>query len=292
MSRIWKTVCLACVLALGMAGCAPTVEFSADPTGGTQPVKVTFKDKSASLDVLRINYNGLAPIYGWQWDFGDGTGSTAQNPVHDYTIAGEYTVSLTASNTFGTTTKTVPGLIKVTTPASGPTGKFSFTVDATDPLKLNFKDESITGSRPITTWLWDFGDNKTSTEQNPSHTYAAAGIYKVALRVTTVVSSDDEELSVPVAQAGPTAEFRSQADSTNSLIILFTDESVAGSQAITKWEWNFGDTATSTEQNPRHTYANAGEYDVTLKVTTKAGTNSKTEDVTVVAPVPIDKSGS
>lgn len=284
MNKVVNVVCLAMFGALSLlSGCAPTADFSADTTGGTQPLKVKFTDKSSTLDALRISYNSIAPIYGWQWDFGDDTGSTAENPEHTYAIAGTYSVSLTVSNTFGTTTVTKPNLIKVTTPASGPDAKFSFTVDSENNLKIKFKDDSTPGSRPITNWLWDFGDNSTSTEKSPEHVYAKPGIYKVVLRVTTVVSSDEVEQSVPVAQAGPTADFRWQADSENSLIIIFTDESVAGSQTITKWEWNFGDNATSTDQNPRHTYAQAGQYTVKLKVTTTAGTDEFITEVPVTA---------
>jgi len=98
-----------------------------------------------------------------------------------------------------------------------------------------------------------------------------------------VVGSDEEEKPVPVAQTAPVAGFRSQADSVEPRTIIFTDESVAGTQPITKWEWTFGDNATSTERNPRHTYANGGDFTVTLKVTTNAGTNSISKILTVVA---------
>lgn len=274
----------ASALSMALAACAPTVEFSADPTGGVQPLKVTFKDKSATLAPGRINMNSLAPVYGPEWDFGDGTGSTAEDPVHDYAVAGDYTVKLTVSNMFGTTTLSKPNFIKVNTPNSNPVAKFSFTVDTENNLKLSFKDDSTPGSRPITQWLWDFGDNATSAEQNPTHTYAKAGIYKVALRVTTVVGSDEEEKDVGVGQTGPTADFRFQLDSANTLTVIFTDESVAGTQPITAWAWDFGDNATSTEQNPRHTYAIGKEYNVKLKVTTKAGTDEVTIQVTPIAP--------
>lgn len=284
---------VAAILALFATGCAPTPNFTADPTGGTQPVKVTFEDKSATLGWLRIDYSALAPLYGWEWDFGDGVGSTTRNPSHEYKIAGEYTVKLTVSNMFGTATVTKPNLIKVTTPASGPTARFSFTVDPENNLRLIFKDDSTPGTRPIISWLWDFGDNATSTERNPTHTYARAGIYTVSLTVQTVVGADEEEKSVAVAQTLPTAAFRSQADAANTLSIFFTDESTAGTQPITKWEWTFGDNTSSTEQNPRHTYSAPGDYQVRLKVTTAAGTDDETKTLTVVgAGAPASEGGS
>ncbi len=57
----------------------------------------------------------------------------------------------------------------------------------TAPLTVQFTDQS-TGN--VTAWYWDFGDGTTSVEQNPGHTYAAAGTYTVSLNVTNPVGSD------------------------------------------------------------------------------------------------------
>jgi len=57
------------------------------------------------------------------------------------------------------------------------------------PLTVNFADES-TGI--IDTWSWDFGDNSTSTAQNPSHTYNDPGTYTVSLTITDPGGSDTE----------------------------------------------------------------------------------------------------
>jgi PKD repeat protein len=58
----------------------------------------------------------------------------------------------------------------------------SFTAAATG-LNADFTDTSISGGGPIVSWLWNFGDGNTSTQQNPSHTYAAQGTYTVTLTV-------------------------------------------------------------------------------------------------------------
>ncbi|MFK8104362.1 MAG: PKD domain-containing protein [Saprospiraceae bacterium] len=59
---------------------------------------------------------------------------------------------------------------------------FSFTQDATDPLIVNFVDNS---TPPATSWTWDFGDGNTSNLQNPTHTYTDFGIYHVSLTTET-----------------------------------------------------------------------------------------------------------
>src|SRR3989440_9040280 len=81
---------------------APLAPFSGSPTSGTAPLAVTFTDQSTG------------PPAAWSWDFGDGTSSTAQNPVHTYAAAGSYSVSLTVTNSGGSNSLTKPSYIGVT----------------------------------------------------------------------------------------------------------------------------------------------------------------------------------
>jgi parallel beta-helix repeat protein len=78
----------------------PVADFSASPTSGNAPLAVQFTDQSTGAT-------------GWQWDFGDGSGSTGKNPSHTYQNAGSYTVTLTASNAAGMSVKTRVGYITV-----------------------------------------------------------------------------------------------------------------------------------------------------------------------------------
>ena len=73
---------------------------------------------------------------------------------------------------------------------SAPVANFTANVTAGDaPLTVQFNDTSI-GSP--TSWLWDFGDNTTSDQQHPVHTYTTAGTYSVNLTVTNAAGSDSE----------------------------------------------------------------------------------------------------
>ena len=86
---------------MGTLSTSPVAAFSASPTSGKAPLKVTFTDKSTGTPTS------------WKWSFGDKTYSTARSPVHKYTAAGKYTVSLTVKNAVGSNTKTMSGYIKV-----------------------------------------------------------------------------------------------------------------------------------------------------------------------------------
>jgi len=79
-------------------------DFSADNTTGKLPFTVRFTDLSTGDPVPTA----------WSWDFGDGTTSTGQNPVHTYTSGGQFTVTLTASSTYSQHTVTKANYITVT----------------------------------------------------------------------------------------------------------------------------------------------------------------------------------
>lgn len=80
----------------------PIADFAGAPTAGSAPLTVTFTDLSTNSPTS------------WLWDFGDAGTSTERNPTHTYTLEGSYTVSLTATNAYGSNTKTKPGYITVT----------------------------------------------------------------------------------------------------------------------------------------------------------------------------------
>jgi len=152
-------------------GNIPIAEFSANITSGTAPLAVVFTDQSTNSPTS------------WQWDFGDESTSTQQNPSHTYNTDGSYTVTLTATNGNGSNVKTKPNYI-VVTEGGGDTPIADFTADITSgeaPLIVNFTDQS---ENDPTTWQWDFGNGSTSTQQNPSYTYNTAGTYTVTLTAT------------------------------------------------------------------------------------------------------------
>jgi PKD repeat protein len=161
----------------------PEADFSAADTTPPANVPVQFTDMSIAGD---------KDIDSWFWTFGDTGTSTLPNPTHTYTEIGEYTVSLTVTNSNGVSdTETKIDYIDVQ--PVGPTA--IFTADprnATVGQEVEFLDLSDPGTSPILSWLWTFGDGGSSIEQSPVHIYSAAGAYTVYLSVTTLVGSDAE----------------------------------------------------------------------------------------------------
>jgi len=166
------------ILVIEYTATAPTAAFSAEPLSGDAPLEVIFIDESTG------------DITSWSWDFGDGGTSTEQNPGHQYTTMGTYTVTLTVTGPGGSDEETKTDHITVTPAAVVPVAAFSSGVQTgTAPLTVQFTDESI---GDISGWSWDFGDGGTSAEQNPSHQYTTVGTYTVTLTVTGPGGSDEE----------------------------------------------------------------------------------------------------
>ncbi len=260
-------------LRLTMAGSAPVANFTASPTSGTAPLTVNFTDGSSQTPTS------------WSWNFGDSSTSTSQNPSHQYTSANTYTVSLTATNAYGSDGETKTDYITVNVPA--PVADFSGTPTTGEaPLTANFTDASTNSP---TSWSWDFGDSSTSTSQNPSHQYTDTGNYTVSLTATNATGSDGETKTnyITVNAPAPVADFSGTPTSgTVPLTVNFTDASI---NSPTAWSWNFGDSNTSTSQNPSHQYTSAGTYTVVLTATNATGSDdeTKTNYITVHPPAPV-----
>jgi gliding motility-associated-like protein len=252
----------------------PAARFTLNPAiGCAVPHLVTFTDQS------------ILP-HTWLWNFGDGNTSTIQNPTHTYGTPGNYTVTLTVTDTVSgcSDDEVAPVSISIATAA------FTSSVGlGCGPLVVNFTDLS-TSIAGITTWAWNFGDGGTSNQQNPSHTYQNPGTYTVTLTVTDGNGCTDVEVQASVITViGPTVDF--VADTLvgcDSLFVSFTDLSVP-TAPITAWSWNFGDgSPVSTLQNPTHTYFATGNYTVSLTVTDADGcvrTRTRNQYIRVSAPL-------
>lgn len=84
----------------------PVANFSGTPTSGYVPLTVQFTDLSSNSPTS------------WSWNFGDGGTSYLQNPSHQYTSAGQFTVSLTATNAYGSDTEVKTNYITVSEPSA------------------------------------------------------------------------------------------------------------------------------------------------------------------------------
>jgi PKD repeat protein len=240
----------------------PVTSFKATPLYGAYPLVVKFIDTSINNPTK------------WLWDFGDRITSTYKNPTHIYSFEGIYTVKLISSNSGGTSSLIKTEYITVFSPSNIPISIFNGTpLSGFPPLSITFTDKSENNP---TNWLWDFGDNTTSTLQNPTHVYNLSGKYNVSLVSTNKAGSNKSTklnyINVLLVQNIPVSSFYASPLTGNSpLTVSFIDTSINNP---TKWLWSFGDNINSNIQYPLHIYNTSGIYNVKLTTSNNAGSNS------------------
>ncbi len=227
----------------------PQIAFSANErVSCSAPFTVNFQDNSTG-------------VTSWLWNFGNGSTSNVQQPVHTYTNPGSYTVTLTGSNEWGCTqTRQVPAFIVISKPRLT---LQNLPAQACIPFTRPFT-ATVTPAVPVQSYLWDFGDGNTSTAPNPSHTYAVQGTYTVRLVAVFDNNCADTAIVTNAVRVGskPTLGFTAAPlQSCAGSPILFTNTSTpAGSQFI----WFFGDGGTSSQTNPTYQYIDTGFFDIQL----------------------------
>ena len=164
----------------GAPVCTVSCSASANPTSGQAPLNVNFTGSATAS-----NCTGT-PTYAWT--FGDGGTSTEQSPSHIYQADGTYNWSMTATVDNKTCSKsgtvTVGGAAQCTVTCNATASASALNVTFTGTASAS----NCTGTPA---YAWTFGDGGTSTEQNPTHAYNAAGSYDWALTVTV----DDQTCS-------------------------------------------------------------------------------------------------
>lgn len=252
---------------------APTAAFSATPTPvqGTAPLGVSFTDKSTGQ------------ISSWSWDFGNGATSAEKSPQYTYQVPGTYTVKLTVTGPGGSSQVSQSGYVTVLHPA--PIAEFSAsTQSGVAPLTVTFSSQS---QGTISSYLWTFGVDGSSTAATAVHTFTAPGTYPVSLLVMGP-GGEDEELKpafitvaapTPAPPPAPVADFSGDVLKGKApLTVNFQNRS---SGEISTSAWDFGDGSASSVTDPTHTYNNPGVYPVTLTVSNSGGTDTLTRSAYV-----------
>ena len=226
-------------------------------------------------------------VVSWEWNFGDGTVSFDQNPIHTYTAFGWYNVCLTILTTDSCSSTFCQDIYFV----GGGSGNCQADYTWTNPISPNgntqvvFTDNSMVPSgSTIISWLWDFGDGNTSTLQNPTHIYASAGMYFPCLAILTSDSCMSDFCNYVIVGdtlPNPDCQAMFYYGGSGTLLNQFTDASWANGTIIA-WSWDFGDGTTSTDQNPIHTFATSGSYNVCLEITSDNGCVSSYCDMVYV----------
>jgi len=207
---------------------------------------------------MTVNFTDLSTgtVHLYSWNFGDGTSSTQVNPIHQFTRAGYYLVSLSVRDTLTNCTDFHAQLIQVGQVKCK--ALFSYSVDP-DSLTVTLGDNSL---GHIKDYFWTFGDGYTSTSKDPAHEYSNPGLYQVSLTITDSSGTCMDNLSaqVQIGYVDCSADFTVFVDSLTN-IAYFTCQSLGSN---IRYYWIFSDGTISTEKDPVHQFAFPGYQKVSL----------------------------
>jgi PKD repeat protein len=223
------------------------------------------------------------------WNFGDGTTGTGAKPSHVYASAGNYTVTLTATDKDGGKSAAASTTVYIMTVSAGSS------VTANEGSAVAFAG-SVTGGVAPYTYTWNFGDGSSVTgASTQSHSYLDNGSYSAVFTVVDAagrIASAGRAVTinnvVPTANAnGP---YAGEAGASIAFHATATDPSPVDQAAGFTYSWNFGDGTTGSGSDPVHVYNSLGSYTATVTATDKDGGTSVTALAAVVITAAISSS--
>ena len=250
---------------------------------------------------INFNVSPLKPIIGvpatftnlttdgrsYEWNFGDGDTSTMLHPTHTYNQLGFKTIILTVNSEFGcVVNKIFQNRIEVVpVPPIDPVAIFhTNSVIGCAPFNVKFLNNSLNSDK----YVWDFGDQNSSGDFEPEHTYYLPGNYTVTLiSANDSMSHTQTKTGYIVVSGGPTTDF--SVDNLKPVVgdtVRFLNQTPEGVSFL----WDFGDGYSSPLKDPSHKYSNLGLYDVTLVAYNWLGCSSKEIKsffIEVIPPKPI-----
>jgi len=233
-----------------------------------------------------VTFNGTGSgvtVTNWTWNFNDGPTQTGSIVSHTFSSAGTYSVTLVATGIDGLTDSLTRTNLIVVNPApppppDAPVADFTYNPSSgTVPLTVSFTDNSSGGT--ISSRDWDFGDGSShSPATNPTHVYTLNKQHTVRYTVTGPGGSSYKERVVSVR---PLASF--YASSTSALTgELISFNGLGSTVTITNWDWTFGDSTFGTGSTIAKSYATAGTYSVTLRVTGTDGLIDSQQQINLI----------
>ncbi|PTB96956.1 hypothetical protein C9994_05110 [Marivirga lumbricoides] len=202
-------------------------------------------------DPVSLNVSPNTPGFSYQWYQGTSPISGATGATYAPSGSGEYHVEITDNvNSFCPTIYS--DTLEVAFLAA-PAANFSLPASACIASAVSFTNQSTVADESLARYSWNFGDGKTSSSQNPTHTYSAAGTFEVTLEVSydgfaTCTSQSSQDITVNGA-----LNVAVEASSTTVCEGESTVLSVDG--AFSSYQWSTGETTSEITVDEGGTYS-------------------------------------
>ena len=232
-------------------------------------------------ETIQLTANGQAGA-SYSWTGPGNFNSTQQNPTRPnctMNMAGTYTCTIAVGSQTNSATTNV-----VIYPM--PTANFNFTtVCVGNPTQFTSTSTTNPSGQNIQSYQWNFGDGQTGTGANPTHTYTNPGTYQVTLNVGCGGHCTSQITKSVQVFGQPTSNFTYNTVCKGTPTQFTSTATAPAGQTISSYQWDFGDGQTGSGQTVSHTYAQAGNFQVTHTVGVGSGncTGSRTQTVPVYA---------
>lgn len=234
---------------------APDVGYIITPKSGCAPLNVSFSDTSLGIGNSTLwTFNGTTP-----------TTSSARNTTRTFNNPGTYPVRLRVNNTCATNVFRYD-TIRV---YARPNVQIGNARSGCVPHSVQFQNNTLNQS-PTAKYYWDFGNGDTSTLRNPPMAnYTTTGNFTVKLVVTDTCGKDSQMVNIAVSTL-PVVSFTASNVCKGSPTTFTSTSTLASGDTVSVYKWYYGngDSSVAGTSPQQYTYANDGNYNVVLQVTT------------------------
>ena len=209
---------------------------------------------------LRPEINGSGPFY-QSWDLGDGRRLSVNNPTVVFPATGVYEVRLDVANPLAATSS-----VARITVVPQPVAQFELEREAISVGQL-VPLLDLSGGKPPLQYRWDFGDGTILQGPNPSHSYAAPGVYALQLTVENQYGRSDAHALIAVGEP-PIADMEITSFTLSNEPLL---GQAYGDDTVTVYQWDMGDGRRYGGEQIAHRYSRAGNYYVVMTAINEYG---------------------
>ncbi|BDY06399.1 immune inhibitor A domain-containing protein [Ferrimonas sp. YFM] len=243
--------------------------------GGFNIASLTTASNGLTLSAQATTENGQGTV-SYIWETGDGETYDTASISHTYPSDGTYTLTLTALDEAGRVLESSRSVVVTADGTPTLAGSIASNVEG---ATVSFSSDISGGTAPYR-YQWSFGDDASSTQANPSHSYEFSGDYDISLTVTdandsSITLNETVQVSIPldgdftVSGTGLTRSFSA---------------TVSGGSANRTLSWDFGDGGSASGTSASHTYGAANTYQVVLTISDGDDSLKLTKSVTVTDP--------
>lgn len=230
----------------------PEPNFIASHEVGCMPITFSFKNQT----------NSTSPIATYEWNFGDGSSDNSQNPTHEYSSFGQYTVSLKVTDQLGCSNSLKrEEMIRAVEP------KATFVADKHQLCTDDSAIFSATSKNEIVDYFWTFANGVTSTSPNPEVKFSTPGYHSVSLKIVDIhgCEANGTMNSYIDVQEPPKTEFSSDITTANCYPFIVQFKNDTETDYPGTWQWDFGESRNQSKlKDPFFIYNRPGNHDVKL----------------------------